>query len=112
MESMLSATFNGALALRMVYTAIDPSSLDASSAAGPMTDHGVTSMGQYTAAEMGFEARNWTYARYMFQCQRGHKDKGAMGGLLLRQETLRQQKRRLIRVTIGKSKERANRYLA
>lgn len=51
-----------------------------------------TSMGQFTATEVDFEARNWKDARYTFQYQRGHKDKMAMEDFLSWQGTPQQAK--------------------
>ena len=107
MEPMFSATFDGALSQRVASTVIDPSSLDASSTAEPPTDRGVTSVGQFSMAEMGFEARNWRAARDTFQYQRGHKDKKAMEDFLSRQESPQQAKAMAVEASRNAGKQYA-----
>ena len=92
MDSVLSSTFSGALSQRESSTAVDPAGLIASSAAEATTDGAVSTMGQFSAAEMDFEARNWRAARDVFQNQRGHKDKKAMAEFLRQQESPQQAK--------------------
>ncbi|KAL9042317.1 MAG: hypothetical protein Q9214_003819, partial [Letrouitia sp. 1 TL-2023] len=89
MDSVLTSTFSGALSQRADSTAVDPSSLVVSSAAEATTDRGV---GQLSAVEMDFEARNWRAARDVVQYKRGHKDKKAMAEFLSRQESPEQAK--------------------
>ena len=90
MESVLSSTFSGALSQRADATVVDPSSLVMGSAPEATTDRGT--MGEFSAAELDFEARNWRAARQVFQYQRGHKDKKAMEDFLVQQESPRQAK--------------------
>ena len=92
MDSVLSSTFSGALSQRESATAVDASGLVKSSAVEATTDRGVSTMGQFSAAEMDFEARNWRAARDVFQNHRGHKDKKAMAEFLRQQESPQQAK--------------------
>ena len=104
---MLSSTFSGALSLRESSTAVDPSDLIASSAAEATTDRGGSSMDQFSAAEMEFEARNWRAARDVFQYKRGHKDKKAMADFLTQQESPQQAKASCIEASNRASKQYA-----
>lgn len=104
---MLSSTFSGALSLRESSTAVDPSSLIASSAAEATTDRGGSSINQFSPAEMEFEARNWRAARDVFQNQRGHKDKKAMADFLTQQESPQQAKDSCIEASNKASKQYA-----
>ena len=104
---MLSSTFSGALSQRESSTAVDPSSLIASSAAEATTDRGISSMDQFSAVEMDFEARNWRAARDVFQNKRGHKDKKAMADFLTQQESPQQAKTSCIEASNRASKQYA-----
>ena len=64
-------------------------------------------MGQFSAAEMSFEARNWRAARDVFQNQRGHKDKKAMADFLRQQESPQQAKASCIEASNKASKQYA-----
>ena len=64
-------------------------------------------MGQFSAAEMSFEARNWRAARDVFQNQRGHKDKKAMAEFLRQQESPQQAKASCIEASNRASKQYA-----
>ena len=64
-------------------------------------------MGQFSAAEMDFEARNWRAARDVFQNQRGHKDKKAMAEFLRQQESPQKAKASCIEASNRASKQYA-----